>query len=1386
MKRVRKLGKGLKKKDKNLGPIRGNSEKSGRNKKGVRKDEGVASGSVDSRRKHNFVEKSLKKKNVVQISDDDDDESSEDEDEDFGEASVGWKKNRKSIKRVKKIKNDDSDDDDDGSENEDEDFGEASVGWKKNRKSIKRVKKHKNDDESDDDGSEDEDEDFDEASIGCKKNKKLIKRVKKDKNDDDDEESEDDVEYIVVKRVKKSEKGLNKKNKNVVQIPGNFKKHWKNRKGVKKDNNVVIGLANLVKKHKSVERLKKNKNVVQMSDYDDDESEYEVENFVKASVDLKKNKKKLKKNKNVVQMDVDDYESDGDVQFLVMKDKNGRVIEGAEDDVVDSNYSSFRKESKSEEFSNCKRSPLKGREEVASCHQKRKKSACIKLKDRKSCGVLSQARSRLGASKKGKKVIPAISNDSEDLDELSNSQDVIQSESDSDSDSTHSADSTGSSDSGDSEGSVSSSEEASDRSRDKDYRVDNSSRSVNSDDSSSSSEDENESGFVNQVSPNGKGKDKMVEAGKGKEKVFDVGSVEGKEKEKMVEVGLKRGRGRPRKVVSLGQSISCSLDGVGKDFEPKSVAERLRLRQRVCKSKNSEKKKQEIGSFSGPFALRDEDEDEIDGDGNTCFQSGNDVWKVGEKGGKREGKEEVARPTKRSHNGVDASASIIVEKILADSIWEKEGDVRLENLVSPGDGVPDQETTLSLRFRFGFEDDPKPPEKSYWDIEADKLFAEMEFALTVDGIGGSSDASMGKHPLWGFYRKDFCKTDHFSLDELQFQDSAFAYQSGSKQYIREEEGTVWDIIPGVKRSMYPHQREGFEFIWKNIAGDIYLKELKEKAFGGGSGCIISHAPGTGKTRLTIVFLQTYMKLCGTCRPVIIAPCSMLLTWEEEFRKWKVDIPFHNLNTLEFSGRENPNAVSLLTKYGRQRKNHDSIRMVKLYSWTMDRSILGISYRLFEKLVGDSVLADAGTKRAKSKHFNCGEQVRRMLLEIPTLLVLDEGHTPRNDQSLIWKAVSRVETQKRIILSGTPFQNNFSELYNTLCLVRPKFTDGKISETQGDSTRKRGLKSSAEARGQWASLTSTIGKDADDNDRLNELKTMIKPFVHVHKGSILTESLPGLRDSLVVLQPTLLQKTLIEVIQGRKNPLELDYLVSLISVHPSLLLACGLSAQEQLSVDTNKLEMLKLDPGAGVKTKFLVELIRLSEALKEKVLVFSQFIDSLTFIRRQLTSHFDWTEGKEVLYMDGALDIKHRQSSISFLNDPESEVRVLLASTKACSEGINLVGASRVVLLDVVWNPSVERQAISRAYRLGQKKVVYIYHLIMSGTKEGEKYLRQAEKDRLSELVFSSVDGVHKPEISCTVAEDIVLQEMVQHEKTSHMFEKILNQPKESNLIDTFG
>ncbi|KAI3957073.1 hypothetical protein MKW92_043379 [Papaver armeniacum] len=314
------------------------------------------------------------------------------------------------------------------------------------------------------------------------------------------------------------------------------------------------------------------------------------------------------------------------------------------------------------------------------------------------------------------------------------------------------------------------------------------------------------------------------------------------------------------------------------------------------------------------------------------------------------------------------------------------------------------------------------------------------------------------------------------------------------------------------------------------------------------------------------------------------------------------------------------------------------------------------------------------------------------------------------------------------------------------------------------------------------------------------KNNIEPFVNVHTGSILQENLPGLRECVVVLHPTDLQRQLLdEIIKRIKNSFEVECAVALTSVHPSLLIKCSLAKQsdhQNCVVNTLvkknqciKEDAFRLNYHEGVKTRFLMQLIKLSDAMNEKVLVFSQFRHPIALIEEYLHSAYGWRIGEEILQMDGSLDLNERQALITRFNDPESQVKVMLASIKACGEGISLIGASRIVLLDVVWNPSVTKQAISRAYRLGQKKVVYTYHLITSETSEENKYCRQAHKDQLSQQIFFAEQGkTENPDnnSSKVSSDDKILEAMLENNEQKDMFKKIIYQPKESILHETFG
>ncbi|TVU19259.1 hypothetical protein EJB05_35398, partial [Eragrostis curvula] len=734
-----------------------------------------------------------------------------------------------------------------------------------------------------------------------------------------------------------------------------------------------------------------------------------------------------------------------------------------------------------------------------------------------------------------------------------------------------------------------------------------------------------------------------------------------------------------------------------------------------------------------------------------------------------------------------------------------------------------------LVFSFG-DEDPIPADKSKEDLALDMLWADFDFALESENIGTYYDdetqeegnqVNLGLPPCsQGRGKHDFIIDDRIGIRcnycslvnlEIKFmlpslvsgfsEKPAWTNGSGVKNTLMFHDlyeqagcgseksqdyhlyGTVWDLIPGAINTMYEHQREAFEFMWTNLVGDIKLDEMKHGAKPDVvGGCVICHAPGTGKTRLAIVFIQTYMKVFPDCRPVIIAPRGMLFAWDEEFKKWNVDVPFHIMNTTDYTGKEDRDICRLIKKEHRTEK---LTRLVKLLSWNKGHGVLGISYGLYTKLT--------------SEKPGCTEEnkVRSILLDNPGLLVLDEGHTPRNDRSVMWKTLGKVKTEKRIILSGTPFQNNFLELYNILCLVRPRFgemflTKGKVGRRHFVSKKQRDKFSDKYEKGVWVSLTSNV---TDDN--AEKVRSILKPFVHIHNGNIL-RTLPGLRESVIILKPGPLQKNIIRKVEniGSGNNFEHEYVISLASTHPSLVTAINMSDEEAALIDKSMLERLRSNPYEGVKTRFVIEVVRLCEALREKVLIFSQFIQPLELIKEHLRKFFKWREGKEILQMDGKILPRYRQASIEAFNNPDNESRVLLASTRACCEGISLTGASRVVLLDVVWNPAVGRQAISRAFRIGQKKFVYTYNLITYGTGEGDKYDRQAEKDHLSKLVFSTEDEFNnvrnmlsKAEMehcSKLISEDKVLEEMTSHDQLKGMFLKIHYPPTESNMVSTYN
>lgn len=112
----------------------------------------------------------------------------------------------------------------------------------------------------------------------------------------------------------------------------------------------------------------------------------------------------------------------------------------------------------------------------------------------------------------------------------------------------------------------------------------------------------------------------------------------------------------------------------------------------------------------------------------------------------------------------------------------------------------------------------------------------------------------------------------------------------------------------------------------------------------------------------------------------------------------------------------------------------------------------------------------------------------------------------------------------------------------------------------------------------------------------------------------------------------------------------------------------------------------------------------------------------------------WQAGVDFSSILGETAASERQKIAHIFNDAATPLHLLLVSTKAAALGINLVGASRVVLFDVSWNPATDAQALHRAYRYGQTRSVFVYRLVAAETMEEKIYTRQVQKQALAREV----------------------------------------------------
>ncbi|PON80783.1 SNF2 domain-containing protein / helicase domain-containing protein [Parasponia andersonii] len=503
--------------------------------------------------------------------------------------------------------------------------------------------------------------------------------------------------------------------------------------------------------------------------------------------------------------------------------------------------------------------------------------------------------------------------------------------------------------------------------------------------------------------------------------------------------------------------------------------------------------------------------------------------------------------------------------------------------------------------------------------------------------------------------------------------------------------------PRHMKQMKPHQVEGFNFLISNLVGD------------NPGGCILAHAPGSGKTFMIISFVQSFLAKYPNARPLVVLPKGILSTWKKEFQIWQIeDIPLFDFYTVKADNR------------------YQQVEVLK--QWVENKSILFLGYKQFSSIVCDLENSEVST--------SC----REILLKAPSILILDEGHTPRNENTDVLQSLAKVQTPRKVVLSGTLYQNHVKEVFNVLNLVRPKFLRMEtsrpivkriMSKVDISGVRKH-FKAGADAAF-FEIVEDTLQKDTDFKRKvsvIHDLREMTSKVLHYYKGDFLDE-LPGLVDFTVVLNLSNKQKREVGKIKKLSRKFKASSVGSAVYLHPKLQ-----SFSDNWTATDEKMDELleTLDLEDGVKAKFFLNMLNLCESKKEKLLVFSQYLVPLKFLERLAVRAKGWCPGREIFVISGESTSEHREWSMERFNN-SSSAKVFFGSIKACGEGISLVGASRIIILDVHLNPSVTRQAIGRAFRPGQKKRVVTYRLVAADSPEEEDHHTCFKKELISRMWF---------------------------------------------------
>ncbi|KAL3144372.1 hypothetical protein ABBQ32_004125 [Trebouxia sp. C0010 RCD-2024] len=512
-----------------------------------------------------------------------------------------------------------------------------------------------------------------------------------------------------------------------------------------------------------------------------------------------------------------------------------------------------------------------------------------------------------------------------------------------------------------------------------------------------------------------------------------------------------------------------------------------------------------------------------------------------------------------------------------------------------------------------------------------------------------------------------------------------------------EGGAVWPVVvdPHVGRHLRPHQSQGVQFLYECIMG---LREANR------FGAVLADEMGLGKTLQVIALLWTLIKQGPQGKPVakrviVVTPSTLTQNWAAEVQKWL--------------GAERCKALTMQPGAGAESQVRD-------FKHGTVWPIMIVSYETLRKFAEG-------------------------LAGFCDVLICDEGHRLKAAQgSKTMTSLLALGCQRRILLTGTPVQNNLDEFFAMISFVNPDLL-GNLA------TFKRVF---ADPISKSQDRSASPEEQQLGQERSKELSRRVDSFVLRRTNEINARYLPALTSYVIFCKPSDLQVELYKQVLQSKSVAALmsgrasepsDGVLSIITTlrklcnHPDLLHSSAGNGEAGSLEQLFPLAYHRNTAEHSGKMRCLKLLLHsiLSRDSPDKAVIVSNSTAALDLVQALCQQ-----QSYSTVRIDGATDVNKRQDIVNSFNLYGS-AQICLLSTRAGGAGLNLVGANRLVLFDSDWNPAVDLQAMARVWRDGQRKPCLVYRLLTTGTIDEKIYQRQLMKGQIANMMEGQGAGKGK-------------------------------------------